>query len=237
MRFFELNEDAAAGYTGAVDAAHKWKLPGVICPGCVTWGAGSKAYPSVDLSPISSRADFETARAVPLAEYERLRDLVQPLLPAGAVVEPGSGFGPLVGTARGRFGALACPYPWWLLIQREALEKLQNEGLQGLKGCPTELHFRQRHPPELLELELLPAGRLHEDCLPPGHPPPCPRCGRHGLSLPDTRVLEPASLPTHLDVFRLVDFSTVIVCTERFADACRRLGLTGVIFTPLPVGR
>jgi uncharacterized double-CXXCG motif protein len=119
--------------------------------------------------------------------------------------------------------------------QREALEKLQAEGLQGLKGCRPELRYRQRHPPELLELELLPAGRLHEDCLPPGRPPPCPRCGRHGLSLPDNLVLDRASMPTHLDVFRLEDFSTVLVCTERFAEACERLELDGVSFIPFPV--
>ncbi|WP_245919169.1 double-CXXCG motif protein [Melittangium boletus] len=31
------------------------------------------------------------------------------------------------------------------------------------------------------------------------------------------------------------DFSTVIVCTERFVDACRRLGFDGVAFRSLPV--
>lgn len=33
---------------------------------------------------------------------------------------------------------------------------------------------------------------------------------------------------------RLEDFSTVIVCTERFVEACQRLGLDGVSFHPLP---
>jgi hypothetical protein len=32
----------------------------------------------------------------------------------------------------------------------------------------------------------------------------------------------------------LEDFSTVIVCTERFADACQRLGLDSVVLKPLP---
>jgi hypothetical protein len=35
-------------------------------------------------------------------------------------------------------------------------------------------------------------------------------------------------------VFRLEDFPTVIVCTERFVEACRRLGMDGVAFHPLP---
>ncbi|WP_257459398.1 SitI6 family double-CXXCG motif immunity protein [Archangium lipolyticum] len=236
MRYFNIEEDRAAGYTGEVDAAHRWKLPGIMCSTCkATWSDGSKAYPSVDLTPVASLADFEKARAEPVDEYDRLCELIRPLLTAGAVLAPGGTFGPLVGRAQGRFGSLVSPYPWWLLVQREALERLQAEGLRGLKGCRTELRFRQRAAPELLELEILPVGRLHPDCLPPNRQPPCPRCGRDGLSLPEVRLLDAATLPSHLDLFRLEDFSTEIICTERFVDACHRLGLDGVSFHPLPV--
>lgn len=235
LHYFSVEEDRSAGYTGDIDASHKWKLPGIICPACkATWSGGSKAYPSVDLSQVAALANFEKARPEPAEEYERLRELVRPLLPPGAVLDPGSAFGPLVGSAKGRFGPLASPYPWWLLVQREALEKLQSESVRGLKGCRTQLRFRQRASPELLELELLPVGRAHPDCLPPGRKPPCARCGRHGITLPDELVLDATTLPRNLDVFRLEDFSTVIVCTERFVAACQRLGLDGVAFHPLP---
>ncbi len=236
MQFFITEEDRALGYSGEVNGTHKWLLPGIECPQCKTiWGAGSKAYPSVDLSSLSAREDFETPRPESADEYERLRDLVLPLLPPGAIVEPGSGLGPLVGTAHGRFGALAAPYSWWLMARRDALEALQAEGLQGLKGCRTELRFRQRTPPELLELEIPSAGQLHLDCLPKPLPKRCSRCARQGIRLPDAPLLDAASIPTHLDLFRLKDFSTQIVCTERFADACQRLGLDGVLFSPLPM--
>ena len=142
--------------------------------------------------------------------------------------------GPLVGKAQGRFGPLVALNPWVLLMQRETLEKLQTEGLRGLKGCRTELRFRQRNSPELLELEILPMGRLHPDCLPPVRKPACLRCGRDGLTLPDDRLLDASTIPSHLDLFRLEDFSTVIVCTGRFVEACRRLNLDGVAFQPLP---
>jgi uncharacterized double-CXXCG motif protein len=235
MQFFVVEEDRSAGYTGFVDAALKWGLPGIRnCPACKgTWGGGF-AYPSVDLTPVVSLANFEKARPEPIEEYERLCELVRPLLPQGALVLPGSSFGPRIGTARGRFGPFVMNYPWVLLVQREPLEKLQAEGLQGLKGCRTELRFRQRNSPELLELEILPVGRLHPDCLPPGSPPPCPRCGRRLVPLPDDLILDAATLPNNLDLFRLADYSTVIVCTERFVDACKRLGLDGVTFLPLP---
>ncbi|MGZ3461018.1 MAG: SitI6 family double-CXXCG motif immunity protein [Archangium sp.] len=238
MHYFIIKQDRSSGYTGFVDAAHKWRLPGIInCPGCkATWSDGSKAYPSVDLTPVVSLADFEKARPEPIEEYERLCELVRPLLPSGAVLEPGSGLGPLAGNAWGRFGPLVAPFNWWLSMQREALEKLQAEGVRGLKGCRTELRFRQRNSPELLELEVLPMGRAHPDCLPPDRKPPCARCGRVGLTRPDLQLLllDASTLPNDRDLFRLEDFSTTIICTERFVDACKRLGLDGVVFLPVP---
>jgi uncharacterized double-CXXCG motif protein len=236
MRYFRIREDKSLGYTGFVNAGHKWGLPGVdTCPACkATWADTSFAYPSVDLTSVAALAKFEWPGAEPIEEYERMRELVRPLLPPGAVVEPGSCFGPLVGKAQGRFGQFVSNYADVLLVRREALEKLQAEGLRGLKGCRMEVRFRQRNSPELLELELLPVGRLHPKCLPPDLEPPCPRCGRQGLSMPKEPVLDVATLPPDLDLFRLVDMSSVVVCTERFAEACQRLGLDGIVFLPLP---
>ncbi len=236
MRYFSIKEDRSAGYTGFVEAVPKWGLPGIRnCPTCkATWGGGGVSYPSVDLTPVLSLADFETARPETIEEYERMCELVRPLLPPGALLSPGYEFGPQFGKAQGRFGPFVMNYPWILLVQRESLEKLQAEGLRGLKGCRTELRFRQRNAPELLELEILPVGHVHPDCLPPGTPPPCPRCGRLGAPLPDDLILDAATLPSHVDLFRLADYSQAIVCTERFVDACKRLGLDGVAFHPLP---
>jgi uncharacterized double-CXXCG motif protein len=236
MRYFIIEEDKSLGYTGFVNAGNKWGLPGVdTCPACkATWAATSKAYPSVDLTPLAALADFVEARAEPIEEYERLRELVRPLLPPGAVVEPGSRFGPRVGNAQGRFGQFVSNYSHVLLVRRDALEKLQAEGLRGLKGCRMEVRFRQRNSPELLELELLPVGRLHPKCLPADRKPPCSRCGREGFSLPRQPVLDAATLPPELDLFRLMDMSSLVICTERFAEACQRLSLDGIAFLPLP---
>jgi uncharacterized double-CXXCG motif protein len=235
MNYFRIQEDKSAGYTGSVDASHQWGLPGVRdCPACKeTWGDNSRAYPSVDLTPVASLADFENAWPKPVEEYERMCELVRPLLPKGALLNAGAAFGPLAGKAQGRFGPLFTDFSEILLIQREALDKLQAEGLQGLKGCPTALRFRQRNSPALLELELLPVGRLHPDCLPPNAPPPCARCGRVMTPLPKLPILDASTLPEHLDLFRLEDYSNVNICNGRFVEACQRLGLDGVAFQPL----
>ncbi|WP_164017486.1 double-CXXCG motif protein [Pyxidicoccus trucidator] len=236
-RFFWLLEDetATARYTGDFNAAHKWGLPGVECPTCgVTWGGAGHDYPGVDLSQLPERGEFETARAEPFAEFARLRELVRPLAPPNAKLPPGTNFGPLVGTARGDFG----PFTWLgssrLLVRREALDRLQEEGLRGLLCYRTELRFRKKDPPELLEPQMEPRGQLHPDCFLPDVPSPCVTCGRLGLRRPDEPILDAASLPTDLDLFRVGNFATVIVGTERFRDAVRRLELDGITFRELP---
>ncbi|WP_083682113.1 double-CXXCG motif protein [Archangium sp. Cb G35] len=238
MRYFMVQPDDPSRYTGFVNGSHKWKLPGIdTCPACKSiWGDDSRTYPSVDLASVALAAHFEEARAEPIEEYERQCELVRPFLPPGALLKPGASLGPLVGRAQGHFGQLAPLHPWLLLVQREALEKLQAEELQGLKGCPTQLRFRQRNSPELLELELLPVGRAHADCMPPDLGTPCPRCGHIDITLPEDLLLDATTLPGHLDVFRLEDLS-VRICTERFAKACKRLKLDGAVFKPVPISR
>jgi uncharacterized double-CXXCG motif protein len=236
MKFYWLRPEELSRREGDINAAHKWGLPGVRCPTCgATWSDGSDAYPSVDLTSLPERKEFETPRPEPFPEFARLRELVRPLAPAGAPLGPGTKFGPLVGTASGTFGPFCFQNPWTLLAHRETLERLQPEGLRGLKGCPTELRFRKKAPPELLELEIHPFGQLHPDCLPPGLPPPCETCGRQGFTRPDEPILNAASLPAHTDLFRLAGFMTMIIATEQFSEAVRRLELAGIVFRELPV--
>jgi uncharacterized double-CXXCG motif protein len=236
MRFYELRENRAPGETGDISAASKWFLPGVKCPGCgATWANAAMAYPCVDLSQHPQQAMFVVPRAEPLHEFERLRELIRPLAPKGAPLPPGTRLGPLVGKAWGRFGSFFFQNPWTLLVQREAMEALQQADIRGLAGRKPELIFRQKkEPPELMELQLMPHGVLHADCLlqPPA---PCSRCGRDGSELPEQLILQSASLPTHMDVFRLADFESVLMGNERFKEAVQRLGLDGIRFHELPL--
>lgn len=143
-------------------------------------------------------------------------------------------FGPLVGTATGTFSPLFFYYLEMPLVHRQALEQLQTEGVRSPRGFRTELRFRQRNHPELLELELLPHGRLHPDCT-PERPPPCPKCGRDAFRFPEDPILHATSLPTHTDLFRLSDFETIFIATERFVEAVRRLGLDEIDIREVPV--
>ncbi|MFP2929662.1 double-CXXCG motif protein [Pyxidicoccus sp. 3LG] len=235
-QFFWMREDKAVAekYGGEAHGAHKWKLPGVNCHTCgATWANVGHEYPSIDLSGLAEQKELLKARPEPFAEFARLRELVRPLAPPNAELPPGARFGPLVGTAFGKLPAFA-----WiievLLVHREAMERLLAEGMRGLLACPTALRFRQKNPPELLELQIEPLGRLHPDCIPPDVPPPCATCGRHAFRRPDDPILDAATLPADLDLFRVGNFATMVIGTERFMEAVRRLDLDGISFRELP---
>lgn len=240
MKFYRICEDRAPRYTGDLHAAHKWVLPGVQpCDVCGLGAAISAAqYPCVDLSglPEEEQKKLSDPWPVPLEEFARLRELVRPLAPPGATLESGTVFGPLTGTGSGHFGQLFMQNPWSLYVRREALERVQAADLRGLHGCPLNVRFRVKRPPELMDLQLEPRGQLHPDCLPREREPPCPVCGRDkGYSLPERLILSAASLPMELDVFRLVDASTVIIASDRMVDAVARLELDGVMFRELEI--
>ncbi|XXF78074.1 double-CXXCG motif protein [Myxococcaceae bacterium GXIMD 01537] len=239
MTFFSLKavEPSQLRFTGEYRATHRWKLPGVHCPLCqATWSMTGAEYPCVDLSELSSHARYEEARLEEdYSEFERLREAVRPLAPAGVTLWPGTRFGPLRGSALGSFGQLVMQYGWALLMRREALEQLQAEGVRGLMGCRAELRFRQKNAPVLMELQVEPGGLLHRDCLPSDLPPPCSKCGRQGFTRPEQPLLDASSLPADRDLFRLSNFSTMLVASSRFVDTVRRLGFEEVSFVELPV--
>jgi uncharacterized double-CXXCG motif protein len=189
----------------------------------------------VDLSvlPPEDLKKLSSAWPVPHEEFIRRRELVRPLAPPYAELQPGASFGPLQGTGLGYFGQLFMQNPWSLCMRREALERLQGLGVRGLLGCPTQVRFRTKHAPELRAIQLESHGRFHPDCLPPREPP-CPTCGVvRGYSVPEPYWLDASSLPEHVDIFRLADASSLIIANERFVDAVRRLELDGVLFKEL----
>jgi uncharacterized double-CXXCG motif protein len=238
MRFYLLEHVPHPRYSGYYSYGHKWSLPGTRCPVCHRSGAGAgNTYPSVDLShlPAQEQKKYLARFEEDYTEFERLREQVRPLVPAGALLRPGTQFGPMDDTAWGEFAPLALGHSWDLLMQREPLERLQAEGLRGLKGVRTQWRFRKKNPPQLWEMELLPQGTLHPACL-PELPPPCPKCESAGLTLPEELILDADTLPQDRDLFRLADARTLIICTERFVEAVRRLGYEqDLAFRKLPL--
>jgi uncharacterized double-CXXCG motif protein len=240
VKFYRVQQNKAPRYSGDLNAAHRWGLPGVEpCPACGVGGEGTTAaqYPCVDLSglPALELKRLSDSWPVQRGEFVRLRELVRPLAPDGAVLKPGVRLGPLEGSGSGYFGQIFMQNPWSLCMRREALARLQSAGVHGLLGCPINVRFRAASPPELLDVQLESQGRFHPHCVPPAEPP-CPKCGySKGYRLPDPYWLDAASLSSRVDVFRLADASTLIIASERMVDAVRRLELDGVTFQELDV--
>ncbi|ADO68651.1 double-CXXCG motif protein [Stigmatella aurantiaca] len=239
MKFYRPRRDPSPRYTGDLNAKHPWGLPGVEpCPTCRTGGGvGGLEYPCVDLSglPSTERKKLSDPWPVSREEFSRLRELVRPLAPRGALLEPGTRLGPLTGSGSGYFGQLFMQDPWSIYVRREALERLREAGIQGLQGCPLDVRFRAHRPPELMELQLELQGRVHPDCLPADRKPPCPNCGNDFLKLPEHPILALDALPVSLDVFRLAAWPTLILVTERWVEAVQRLDLDGLLFQELEV--
>ncbi len=190
-------------------------------------------YPCVDVSTLPERKKLDRPWSVPFTEFARLRELVRPLTPQGALLEPGTVFGPLEGTGSGYFGQLFMQNPWSLYIRRDAFERLQAAGVRGLLGCPIKVRFRVNRPPELLALQFELHGQFHPDCLPPDRKPPCATCENEPLKRPEPAILDATSLPTELDVFRLRQGWTTIIATERLLEAVQQFELDGVTFQEL----
>ncbi|MCY1017986.1 double-CXXCG motif protein [Pyxidicoccus sp. MSG2] len=233
-RFYELTRAAAEGrWSATYRARRRWSLPGLeTCPGCRATWSGGLAYPAVDLSELKEARELRKHRPAPFEEFSRLRELVRPYCPPGALLEPGTAFGPLEGSTRGKWGPLTLEMDD-LLVREDALQVLLE--LRGI--VPVWPHFRRPPSLRVAELQVLPRGRLHPDCLPPERSDPCAVCGRDDWHLPTHRWLDPTSLPDDLDVFRLEDAQTVVVVTERFADALSRLELSDVTLSPLGTSR
>lgn len=232
MKFYEVD---ANRYRIDIHDEHKWGLPGVHCPACgAIWSTVGPSWPCVDLSKLPEAKKLEEPYLEEnFDEFLRLREAVRPFVPPGVELKPGTKFGPAIGPASGRkIGALTMGFPWMMLGRPEGVAFLQEEGLRGVKAGPTEYRWK-RHPQQVLEFQIEPHSRVHPDCLPPDPPPRCETCGRRPISRPRPLILDLASLPTDLDIFRLADFMTAIVVTERFVEAVQRLGCEDIKFTEL----
>ncbi|NNB84333.1 SitI6 family double-CXXCG motif immunity protein [Corallococcus exiguus] len=228
-----LRFDEPGQWSGEYRARHRWHLPGVECPRCGAW-VGMGAYPSVDLSALAEPAFDEVRGPTSFAEYMRLVALVRPLLPTGIPLEGGTSFGPMSGTARGRFGPVTCYPSWRMLLREDAVELLKAEGLQGVIAVRMALKSPRSTMPALYELEARPLAKLHPDCIGEFKTPPCPVCGRPEMfDLPPKRWLLRSSIPEGLDAFGIEGANPRVV-SERFVEVLQRLGPSDVRYQELP---
>ena len=210
-------------------------MPGVICPACGdTWAAVGEDYPAIDLAVLPNEREYRKPRAVAVAELDRLRRLLIPLLPHGVVPSPGAEFGSLIGKGRGQFGDFAWVHSWIPLIRREALSRLQAAESEDLIGVVPELTYQaKKYPPELLELHIAPHASLAPAAF-SAVAPPCSVCDRVRSRI-ERLVIARSSLPHDRYIFRLREVPRQILATDRFKEVVQQLGLTDVVFEEVEV--
>ncbi|AKF86294.1 hypothetical protein MFUL124B02_24540 [Myxococcus fulvus 124B02] len=241
MRYYRLDpiDDAVAPQARwSLDAKRRWGLPGTECPRCHSSPlAIALNYPSVDLSKLPEEREYRKARVAPWDEYVQLRDRILPLLPPGAVVQPGIGMGPLAGRVRGRPSPVAMDSSWNLFAQPEGVERLLAAGLGGIKPVPTVIKAARDVPP-LLEMELQVGGDYVPECRPAPAGEPCPVCGaqRRRRSVVGAEWLD-ATMMNGLDAFRFQWNPAMTVASERFVEVLHGMGDTGIRVTEVSVRR
>jgi len=184
--------------------------------------------------PTASR--YRNRLPVSPEELEELRRPIIPLLPPEAILPPGTDFGPLVGKAWGKFGDFAWLNPWTILMQRGTYEALVSAGVRmPMPGLVPELKFRSKSFPDLVEPQVEPLVNLVPASFLPPESPVCPACGLDSREL-DRMIVDRASVPSHVDLFRARDHPTYILATERFVEAVQEANMTDILFKEVEVG-
>ena len=149
---FTFSEDEEKEY-GYVDGYHAdGGLPGVTCQTCgVMWSTNGFAYPGVDISVFEDYKNLFKPGNVSVERYKELRKIVEPLLPSGSHIPPGTSFGTLMGDAIGDLQAFAkCDGAF--MIQRDVYDDMVTCGLQMPRAFPARLFFLEGMPKvEMLE--------------------------------------------------------------------------------------
>lgn len=111
---------------------------------------------------------------------------------------------------------------------------LQDAGLNLPELVKPILKFRNA-PVVFWEFDIRQHGRLLNGVYPTGELRFCPTCGRNSAIMPGTPLIELDSIPAGVDLFRVSNFQTLLVVTERFAEAVRTAGIKGAEFRVVDV--
>lgn len=236
MDLFEISPDDAQWgklYKDDLVAFYPWHLPGVHCPECDSkWARIGVSYPLVDLSGTFIGKQLKQARNVELEFFETLQEAVKSYAPAGLPLPPGTHFGPVKGKVKGRFGDFVWLHSWDILIRVESYNQLASVGLR-LPGAVAPL-LQEKVQGQLLQLQIESYGCLSSRSYIDSDITVCPRCKRDGRKI-DKRVLVRSSIPTHVDVFRIGNYPTIILASQDFKEAVERFGFTNILFKKVEI--
>jgi uncharacterized double-CXXCG motif protein len=233
MKLFTIIPDSqnwGKDYHNDIVARRNNYLPGIKCDLCgQTWARLGIAYPLVDISVLTLDKRLFRPRAVPVDEYKQLRDLVAPLIAENLPLPPGTGFGPLVGREKGVCGDFSWANSWTLLIKQSSYLNLQSLSLKLPKVSIPNLKTKKIWDCELYELEIEARVSLIDSSYYETDSKICLKCGRDERKV-EKIIVNKNSIPPELDMFRIADFPTHILVTERFKYIVTQLGFSNILF-------
>ena len=234
MRLFSLNEKPRRD-VGRADTTHEWGLPGVECSACgCTWGTTGLEYPAIDLESLPNNGGYCDPWPVSVPLYQELERAIFNSFPQLNVLLPGAQFGASVGKAYGELDGFVWGAWWTTLMEEDALEKLRECDLLLPPTVEAELHFTNpRQSKRIFEFDLPLTARLANGIYDPDEVRLCSVCRRDSASMPARPVIQTDPSGTNPDIFRVANFTTLIVVSEKFVDAVSRLGIDGAAFGEL----
>lgn len=239
MKYYQIKPDYSDKKQNYLEATHKWGLPGVSCNICnQVWSNVGIQYPSVDISELSISEELEEGWVASLSELKSFQTEIRTAFPEYHILPPGSEFGCLIGKEVGKksgyFNDFIWNLPWTIILRENTLDKLHFEKLKLPKTIEPIIKFKTQ-PQKIYEFEILPFGNLLNPIFENNRDNACLGCDRIGVSMPHEILVEKETIPIDLDIFRLTNFSTIIVITERLVEAAKRLQLKGAIFNEIKV--
>jgi uncharacterized double-CXXCG motif protein len=239
MNFFIIGPDKnnwGKIYNDDIIVRRAWCLPGVRCSECGnTWAMIGVDYPLVDLSflPADILLSYKP-RAVSVEEYIQLRNEVTPLVSKEQPLPPGTGFGPLSGKGVGKCGDFAWPNSWTLLVKRKTYLSLQSSNLRLSGVSVPQLKVKEKSECDLFEFQIEPRVNLAPASYTIPEPRICPKCGRDDRKVVKL-VIDRNTIPSNLDMMRIVNYPTYIIVSERFRDTANQLNLSNICFDDVEV--
>ncbi len=219
-----------------IDAANKWDLPGTRCPECGNlWADSELAYSHINLPDSVKPKPYKKPWPVPWKRYEELAGPIRALVPAHLPLRPGTSFGPLEGDMAGPLTGFAWAWDWRCLVRKGILEKLNEKLGASIQAVPAKIKSRRTEKPDYLELVALPFALLSEKSKQTLEHTDCPKCFRCLAAYEDPVEVKRSSLPKQKHIFRILELSSFVLCSEQFRQAVQDLNLENINFAPIEV--
>ncbi len=218
-----------------LEGLHKWIVPSIACPKCGLRMRFTDSYPGVDLSSIEDRIP---GRPLKPTEFQTLEPELRELIPAHLPVFSSQSLGPLKAKIFGIAGDVIPLVGYGTTcIQRSALVRLQDGGIDGLDAYPVIITGRKRLPvPEIMEFQVNGFVHLASPSYPKDGLRLCSICQRDNLRqlLSESVTVKKSSIPSHGHVFGLWEWAKGSIVTERFKEVGERV-LDNAVFKEIPV--